>query len=185
MIYILPFFLCMYYYRYNIIEFTLRNISTIEIKYQKWLNIKYPQPNYTIYLNNKEINYNNLKYINKFNNTNKFEIKYRYKNKIYSIYSDELNTIKYYVDNIITIIDKEIEKKTPIYKWISAEDEYNNCYLDTIIKSSGPLGDFYKHYNLNINSDSISDIIGKKIILTDYNLDNYIISPSNMISLNK
>ena len=29
----------------------------------------------------------------------------------------------------------------------------------------------HKHYNLNINSDFISDILDKKILLTDYNLD--------------
>ena len=78
-----------------------------------------------------------------------------------------------------------MQKKTPIYKWISAEDTTNVCVLDTIKKSSGPLGDFYKHYNLEINSNYITNIIGKKITLIDFNLDEYTIEPSSIINLSK
>jgi len=186
MIYILPFFLCIYYYRYSLAEVLLRTITKIEINYNKWLLLKYPQPPFSIFFNNQQINYNDaLKLTNKLSNNSFYEIRYLYNTKIYSIYGSELNNLLYYVNNVNKLISKEFEKKTRIYKWISAEDINNNCYLDTIKKVSGPLGDFYKHYNLNINSDFISDILDKKILLTDYNLDEFTILPSSNITLFK
>ena len=185
MYYLLPAVFCIYYFRYNLAEFTLRTISKIQISYEKWLKLKYPQPSYTIYLNGKLINKNDeiTALANDISKQNIFEIKYLHNSKKYSIYGVEFKNLLEYVKNIDVIIEKEMVKKTPIYKWISAEDENNICFLDTIKKISGPLGDFYKHYNININSDHISDILGKKIILTNYNLDEYIIKPCSMINL--
>jgi hypothetical protein len=185
MYYLFPILFCIYYFRYNLAEFTLRTISRIEISYEKWLNVKYPPPSYTIYLNGKLINTNDDITIlnNRSSNQNIFEIEYLYNSKKYSIYGIELKNLLEYVKNIDVIIEKEMVKKTPIYKWISAEDDHNICVLNTIKKASGPLGDFYKHYNIDINSDYISDIIGKKIILTNYNLDEYFIKPSSVINL--
>lgn len=185
MFYIFPLLFCIYYFRYNLVEFILRTISKVEINYKKWLNLKYPPPSYTIYLNGKPINTND-DIINLNNHTSKqniFEIKYLYNNKNYSIYGIELKNLLKYVKNVDVIIEKEMLKKPIIYKWISAEDENNICFLDTIKKASGPLGDFYKHYNIDINSDYINDIIGKKIILTNYNLDEFFIKPNSVINL--
>ena len=130
---------------------------------------------------NKNVDINTLS--NSENKQNIYEIKYAYNNKFYSIYGNQIKKLLEYVENINLIIEKEMQKKTRIYKWISAEDNNNSCFLDIIKKSSGPLGDFYKHFNLEINSNNISEIIGKKIILIDYNLDEYTINPSSIINL--
>jgi len=117
------------------------------------------------------------------NNQNFFEIEYTYKTKTYSIYGNEITKLLDYVENVNAIIDIEYQKKSQIYKWISAVDDNNICFLDIIKKSSGPLGDFYKHYNIDIHSKHIPDIKGNRILLTNFNLDEYIIEPSSIIRL--
>ena len=185
MYYLLPFLFGIYYYRFNVIEFILRTISRIEINYNKWLKINYPCLGNKIYMNGKLINiHDDIKCLKEHsNNKNIFEIEYCYNSKFYSIYGCDIEKLLYYVENVNSIIEKEMLNKTRIYKWISAEDDNNTCFLDTIKKASGPLGDFYKHFGIEMNSNYIAMIKGKKIIITDYNIDEYIIEPSSMINL--
>jgi len=112
-----------------------------------------------------------------------FEIKYTYNNKIYSIFGTQIDKLLDYVENVNSIIEQEYKKKTKNYKWISAIDNNNVCHLDIIKRVSGPLGDFYNHNNIDINFDYILDITENKILLTNYNLDEYIIKPSTVIRL--
>ena len=118
--------------------------------------------------------------VSKYNtNNDTYHIEYKYKNRPYSIYGKELDYILYYVKNIDTIINTNNKK----YNWIMANDDDDNNYLDKIKMISGPMGDFYKHYNIDINSDDIKCIRGKKINLIDHILDEYTIEPSTIIKL--
>jgi hypothetical protein len=185
MYFLLPFLFGIFYFRYSLLEFILRSTARVQINYNKWLNLKYPCLDYKIFINGKITDKNvDIKTLHaNSNKENIFEIQYPFNNKFYSIYGNEIQKLLDYVENINSIIEKEMQKKTPIYKWISAEDTDNVCFLDSIKKSSGPLGDFYKHYNIEMNSNYIANIKGKKITLIDFNLDEYIIEPSSIIKL--
>jgi|688.fasta_scaffold287732_3 hypothetical protein len=185
MYYLLPFLFGIYYYRYTLVEFILRTISQIEINYNKWLKINYPHLGYKIYKNGNPIHINDdiTTLTSNCNKQDIFEIEYIYNNKIYSVYGSEIAKLIEYVKNVNSIIENETRKKTRIYKWISAEDENNICVLEIIKKYSGPLGDFYKHFNIDVNSNYISEIKGKNIVLIDYNIDEYRIEPSSLINL--
>jgi hypothetical protein len=168
-----------YYFRYKIGEFLVRKITTIQIEYNKWYIIKYPKPNYRIFKNeNNEILDENT-VSNYGTNNDVYNIEYQYKNRTYSIHGKDLNNILYYVRNIDTIINPTNRK----YNWIMANDENDNNCLDKIKMISGPLGDFYRHYNIDIYSDDIKSIRGKRIKLIDHILDEYTIEPSTIIKL--
>ena len=185
MYFLIPLLATSYYFRYTLLEYILRSISKIEINYNKWYRIKYPTIGYDIYMNRKLLNKNEhipiITYT--YDNDTIFEIKYTYNNKIYSIFGKKIDKLLDYVENVSSIIELEHNKKTKNYKWISAFDNNNVCYLDIIKQVSGPLGDFYNHNNIDINSDYIFNISGNKILLTNYNLDEYIIKPSTLIRL--
>ena len=185
MYFLIPLLASSYYFRYTLLEYILRSISKIEINYNKWYRIKYPTIGYDIYMNRKLLNKNeHIPIITSiYNNDTIFEIKYTYNNKIYSIFGNKIDKLLDYVENVNSIIELEHQKKTKNYKWISAIDNNNVCYLDIIKRVSGPLGDFYNHTDIDINSDYILDITENNILLTNYNLDEYTIKPSTVIRL--
>ena len=72
------------------------------------------------------------------------------------------------------------ELVTPkIYKWISANDEAGNNYLELLKKYSGPIGDFYNNGGIKIKTKNLEWLKGKKIVITDFRMDEYILDGTN------
>jgi hypothetical protein len=155
--------------------FFLKTITRIEMSYNKWYKLKYGNNNYSIYVNNTltdkcVVDYNDM--------CNIYTIEYNYKNKVFRIVGKDLVKLTEYVENVEEKLNEQFTHKT--YKWISAIDSEENCYLDEIKKLAGPLGDFYAHAGLNINPNEVDFMVNKKITITDFRLDNFVIDSSEM-----
>lgn len=178
MFYLIPISILAYKYRIHIGYYFMKSYSYLEIHYNRWYNNYYLNPNYKLYINGtqvcndsdiyrysrSEIGEENLKY----------EIEYVYKNKVYRIVGNNLENLLDYVENIDSYMNSNVDSK--IYRWISALDEDNKCYLDLVKKYSGPLGDFYGNIsNIESYSKQLEWLNGKKVTITDFRLDEYVL----------
>jgi len=179
MFYLIPISILTYKYRMNIGYYFMKSYSYLEIQYNRWYNNYYLNPNYKLYINGALVNDN--KDIYHYTSSEKgeenlnYEIEYIYKNKLYRILGNNLEILLDFVENIDNYMKSNVDNK--IFRWISAFDEDNNCYLDIVKKYSGPLGDFYGNiYNLECYSKHFEWLKDKKITLIDFRLDEYILN---------
>jgi hypothetical protein len=90
---------------------------------------------------------------------------------------NNLEKLLNYLDNINKHMDITENNSKKMFRWISALDEDGKCYLDLVKKYGGPLGDFYtQSSDFEIFSNNISWLKGKKIVITDFRLDEYVIN---------
>ena len=180
MYYIIPISILTYKYRKYCGYYLLKTYSYFEILYNKWYNFSYINPNYKLYLNGNLI-INIKEDVDKFSNDNNiFEIEYSYKNRLYRIVGENLEELIEYLNTIDTKLDCKNGEMTPkIYKWISANDQEGNNYLDILKKYSGPIGDFYNHNNFKIKIKNMEWLKDKKIVITDFRMEEYILDGQN------
>ncbi len=180
MYYIIPISILTYKYRNYCGYYLLKTYSYFEIIYNKWYNFSYINPNYKLFLNGNLI-LDTKEDINKYSNeNNNYEIEYSYKNRLYRIVGENLDELIEYLNNINHKLDsKNIEMTPKIYKWISANDEEGNNYLEIVKKYSGPIGDFYNNSGLRIKTKNLEWLKDKKIVITDFRMDEYILDGTN------
>ena len=178
MLYLIPISLLAYKYRTQVGYYLMRTYSYLEIYYNRWHNYYYLNPDYKLFINGKLVT--DSSDIKRYSRDELGEqciytVEYIYRNKPYRIIGDNLDKLLDYIENIETNINWDEDKKTKVYKWISAEDADGNCYLDLLKKYSGPLGDFYQHAgeSINTNHGHLYWLNGKKITITDFRCDMY------------
>ena len=178
MFYLIPITILAYKYRMNIGYYFMKSYSYLEILYNRWYNKYYLSSDYKLFINGQQIS--NDEDIYRYSRSEigednlRYEIEYVYKNKLYRIFGDNLEFLLDYVDNIDMFMNSNIDNK--VYRWISALDEHNVCYLELVKKYSGPLGDFYGNLsNIDAYINQIDWIKGKKVTITDFRLDEYIL----------
>ncbi len=177
MYYIIPISILTYKYRKYCGYYLLKGYSYLEIIYNKWYKFSCINPNYKLFLNGNLIT-DMKEDINKFSNdeNNTYEIEYSYKNRLYRIVGENLEELLEYLNNINQKLDCKNGEMTPkVYKWISANDEKGNNYLELLKKYSGPIGDFYNNGGLRCKIKNIDWLKDKKIIITDFRMDEYIL----------
>jgi hypothetical protein len=196
MFYLIPISILAYNHRASIGYYLIRTFSYMEIIYNRWYNMCYLHPDYKLFINGKQIiDKNEIQSNNSSENVNEliYEIEYTYKNKMYRLMGNNLEKLLNYLENINEYMDITENNSKKIYKWISALDEDGKCYLDSVKKYGGPLGDFYTQSSadqLEIFSNNISWLKGKKIVITDFRLDEYILNgnienePIKLIKIN-
>jgi hypothetical protein len=178
MFYLIPISILAYKHRMNIGYYFLKSYSYLDILYNRWYNKYYLNPAYKLFINGTQIcNDGDIHRYSRSeigNDNFRYEIEYLYKNKLYRICGTNLETLLDYVDNID--INVSSNKDNKVYKWISALDEDNICYIELVKKYSGPLGDFYGNLsNIDEYINHIDWIKGKKVKITDFRLDEYIL----------
>ena len=181
MFYLIPISILAYQNRASIGYYLIRTVSYMEIIYNRWYNMCYLNPDYKLFINGKQIiDKNEIQSNNSSESANEliYEIEYNYKNKLYRLMGNNLEKLLNYLDNINEHMDITESNSKKIYKWISALDENGKCYLDLVKKYGGPLGDFYTQSSdqLEIFSNNISWLKGKKIVITDFRLDEYVLN---------
>jgi len=180
MYYIIPISILTYKYRNYCGYYLLKGYSYLEILYNKWYNLSCINPDYKLFINGNLINNINEdieKYSKEYNT---YEIEYLYKNRSYRIVGENLEQLLEYLNNINNILDCRNGEMTPkIYKWISAVDNEGNNYLELLKKYSGPIGDFYNNGGISCKIKNIYWLKEKKIIITDFRMDEYILDGTN------
>jgi hypothetical protein len=179
MFYLIPISILAYKHRASIGYYLLRTVSYMEILYNRWYNMCYLHPDYKLFINGKQINDKNEIQPNNSENNNElnYEIEYTYKNRMYRLMGNNLEKLLNYLDNINKHMDITENNSKKMFRWISALDEDGKCYLDLVKKYGGPLGDFYtQSSDFEIFSNNISWLKGKKIVITDFRLDEYVIN---------
>jgi hypothetical protein len=189
MFYLIPITILAYKYRMNIGYYALKSYSYLEILYYRWYNKFYMNPDYKLFINGNQVC--NDKDIHRYSRSEigednlLYEIEYIYKNKFYRIVGNNFSKLLDYLEKIDDYINANINNKQ-IYRWISAQDEDNNCYLELVKKYAGPLGDFYNHASdIEIYSSQLDWLKGKIIRITDFRLDEYILDGNKMNDLIK
>jgi hypothetical protein len=179
MFYLIPITILAYKHRMNIGYYLMKSYSYLEIVYNRWYNKYYLNPDYKLYVNGNIIS--NMEDIHRYTKNeidNKdllFEIEYLYKNKFYRIVGNNLEKLLDYLEKIDEYIKLNTDTNK-IYRWISAVDDDNNCYLDLVKKYSGPLGDFYGHVSeIDIYHHNLEWLKDKKIRIINFRLDEYIL----------
>lgn len=178
MLYLIPISLLAYKYRTHVGYYLMRTYSYLEIYYNRWYNRYYFNPDYKLFINGKQISDSNDIHRYSRNELGEqciYTVEYLYRNKPYRIVGENLDILLDYIENIETHVNTDEDKPRKVYKWISAEDEEGNCYLETVKKYSGPLGDFYQHAGENIqtNHDYLYWLNSKRISITDFRCDTY------------
>jgi hypothetical protein len=184
MFYLIPLSYYAYLYRFTIAEFLLRQYTKVEMSYNRWYKLKYPSTGYKLFINGHEVSNDDL--VKKWSSSeigeNRiYEIEYVYKNKHYRIGGKQLDQLLDYVENVDEKVAMADTSKT--FKWIAAVDDEGNCHLDLIKKLAGPTGDFYKHAEIDIHPNEISWLKNKKLTITDFRLDEYIIDENDHIKV--
>ena len=177
MYYIIPISILTYKYRNYCGYYLLKGYSYLEIIYNKWYNFSYINPSYKLFLNGNlivDIKNDIGKY--SIDDNNIYEIEYSYKNRLYRIVGNDLEELLEYLNNMNQKIDSRNVEMTPkVYKWISANDEQGNNYLELLKKYSGPIGDFYINGGIRCKIKNLAWLKDKKIIITDFRMDEYIL----------
>jgi hypothetical protein len=185
MFYLIPISILAYKHRASIGYYLIRTVSYMEILYNRWYNMCYLHPDYKLFINGKQIiDKNEIQSNSSSENDNDndneliYEIEYTYKNKMYRLIGNKLEKLLNYLENINEHMDITESNSKKIYKWISSFDEDGKCYLDLVKKYGGPLGDFYTQSSneLEIFTNNISWLKGKKIVITDFRLDEYVLN---------
>ena len=179
MFYLIPISILAYKHRASIGYYLLRTVSYMEILYNRWYNMCYLHPDYKLFINGKQINDKNEIQANNSENNNElnYEIEYTYKNRMYRLMGNNLEKLLNYLDHINNHMDITENNSKKMFRWISALDEDGKCYLDLVKKYGGPLGDFYtQSSNFEIFSNNISWLKVKKIVITDFRLDEYVLN---------
>ena len=179
MFYLIPISILAYKHRASIGYYLLRTVSYMEILYNRWYNMCYLHPDYKLFINGKQINDKNEIQPNNSENNNElnYEIEYTYKNRMYRLMGNNLEKLLNYLDHINNHMDITENNSKKMFRWISALDEDGKCYLDLVKKYGGPLGDFYtQSSNFEIFSNNISWLKVKKIVITDFRLDEYVLN---------
>ena len=178
MLYLIPISLLAYKYRTYLGYYLMRTYSYLEIYYNRWYNKYYFNPDYKLFINGKQITDSND--IHRYSGDELGEqriytVEYIYKNKFYRVMGENLDKLLDYIENIDTHLNWDENKPIKVYKWISAEDDEGNCYLENVRKYAGSLGDFYIHAKdlIEVEYGYFYWLNGKKITLTDFRCDTF------------
>lgn len=181
MFYLIPISILAYKHRSSIGYYLMRSASYMEIIYNRWYNMYYLNPDYKLFINGKQLidKTEILKHSSFENVSNElvYEIEYIYKNKMYRLMGNNLEKLLNYLEKINEHMDITENNSKKIYRWIAALDKDGKCYLELIKKYGGPLGDFYTQSadQLEIRYDHLGWLKWKKIVLTDFRLDEYVL----------
>jgi len=171
MFYLIPISVLAYKYRLNIGYYFMKTYSYFEILYNRWYNRFYFNPEYKLWVDGKLVK-NPKEIRNLSQEEHHYEIESTHKGRHYILPGTNLEKMMDYLENIDNHLDRSSGSK--VYKWISAVDEKENCYLDNVKKYSGPLGDFYSHHpDVHLEYGHLIWTRDKKIQITDFRIDTY------------
>lgn len=175
--FLIPISIVAYKYRTNLGYYIMRSYSYLEILYEQCYKHFNVYTDHKLYVNGELVS-NESEIKNHLHGVdaedeNIFEIEFNHNNRKYRIVGRDLEKLIAYVENIELNVEKVNKNPNNIYKWISATDHNGNDCLEIVKKYSGPLGDFYKHIDLEIKTHHLDWVKDKKINLVDFRLDEY------------